>query len=291
MANVFKRIYQRAVHRIAERAGVLTFRQGGLGPQLPVHAGFSNTEDAMAASAVSACVRLISGNVAKLPAPVFRMNGDQRKRVRNHPVDVILNRRPNSWQTSLEFRKMMTARVALDGNAYALKQHEGANLSALIPLVGTMKVVQEAFDLPPTYIFSPPGGADRTYAASEIFHLRDLTLDGLVGLSRIQQARQGITLAIAGETFATSYFMNGAEPGVGIEVEGNLDEAQRKAMAQSWRETHGGPHRAHAPFVMEGGAKLTKLGASNKESQFLELRSFRSRILPGCTAYPRTWSA
>lgn len=274
-----KYVYQRAIKRLATQAGVLIapwFRQGASAPSvLRLHSGLSSADDAMKASAVAACVRLIAGNVAKLPAPVYRTRGERRTRDRAHPVDMIMNKRPNDWQTPFEFRKMMTARVALYGNAYALKRFSGASLVALIPLPGRVKVEQAAFDLAPTYLHTSERGGDTRYSSSEIFHLRDLTLDGLNGISRIDQAKQGITLAIASETFATSYFMNGAEPGVGIEVEGNLDPEQRKALEESWRATHGGPDRAHGPFVMEGGAKLTKLGASNKESQMLELRGFQ----------------
>ena len=260
----------------ADRAGLLTipWRQGGTLPATRMLAG-AGVGDAMKGSALSACVRLISGNVAKLPAPVYKMDGENRKRDRDHAVDVIMNRRPNSWQTPFEFRKMMTAHVALYGNAFALKRFEGAKISELIPLVGTMKVEQESFDEPPTYLFTPPKQMKRQYQASEIFHLRDLTLDGLVGLSRIQQAAQGIMLTTAAETFGTSYFLNGAEPGVVISVPQKLQKEQRQALLASWQETHGGPGRAHGPFVMEGGATIDKTSRTNRESQFLELRGFQ----------------
>lgn len=267
-----------AAAMLANRAGLITipWRQGGTLPgSRMLTMGAVSTDDAMRGSALSACVRLISGSVAKLPAPVYRMDGDNRKRDRKHPVDVILNRRPNSWQTPFEFRKMMTAHVALHGNAFALKRFEGARLAALIPLVGTMRVEQEAFDEPPTYLFTPPRQAQRRYAAREIFHLRDLTLDGVVGLSRIQQAAQGIVLTTSAETFGTSYFLNGAEPGVVISVPNKLNVEQRDGLLKSWRETHGGPGRAHGPFVMEGGATIDKTTRTNRESQFLELRGFQ----------------
>lgn len=238
--------------------------------------GIYGADSALKVSALSACVRLISGTVAKLPAHVFRLNGDDRKRERRHPLDQILNVRPNAWQTPFEFRRMMTAHVAMHGNGIAKKiKSPTGQIEALVPFqAGTVSVIQEDPDAPPIYTVSTRGSV-RRYPASEIFHLRDLTLDGVVGLSRIKQAQQGIALSMAAETYGTSYFMNGSEPGTVLETDKNLTDAQRKQLIDSFRARHGGAGNAHAPMIAEGGLKVKPLSSSNKDSQFLELRSFQ----------------
>ncbi|NWG72718.1 MAG: phage portal protein [Parvularculaceae bacterium] len=230
----------------------------------------------MQVSAISACVRLISGNVAKLPIHVYRLTGDSRRRERGHNVETLLNGRPNSWQSAHEFRRQMTAQVALYGNAVALKQYVGSRIDALIPWSWDRVSVRQAeADQSPVYELRDPSGVSRTYPASSVLHLRDLTLDGVVGMSRIEQARQGIALAMSAETYATSFFMNGAEPGVALETERTLTDAQRNSLIESWKQAHQGAGRAHTPTVLEGGLKIKPTGATNKDSQFLELRSFQ----------------
>jgi HK97 family phage portal protein len=237
---------------------------------------YGGGEAAMKVTALSACVRLISGNVAKLPFHVFRMSGEDRKRDRRHPVDRLLNQSPNSWQTSHEFRRMLTAHVALYGNGYALKRMSGAVVEELIPLhPSQVKVIKADPFLPPIYDVQLAPGEMRRYPASDILHLRDLSLDGVVGLSRIEQARQSMMLAKAAETFATAHFMNGAEPGIAILTDKNLSDPQKKSLMESLREGHGGPNNANKPLLLEGGLKLDRSTATNKDSQLLELRSFQ----------------
>lgn len=237
---------------------------------------YGSGEGAMKVSALSACVRLISGNVAKLPFHVFRMVGEDRKRDRKHPVDVLLNQRPNSWQTAHEFRRMLTAHVALYGNGYALKAMSGARVDSLIPQhPAKVKVVKDDPFLPPFYEIQIRPGVTNRYPASDILHLRDLSLDGVVGLSRIEQARQGLALAGAAETYAAAQFVNGAEPGVALVTDKNLTKQQQDNLIRQWKEAHQGPHNAAQPTILEGGMKIDRSPTTNRDSQFLELRSFQ----------------
>jgi HK97 family phage portal protein len=80
---------------------------------------------------------------------------------------------------------------------------------------------------------------------------------------------------MAAETYATSYLLNGAEPGVVLETDQKLDEKQQKRLVEGWKAAHQGPHKAHLPTVLEGGLKAKPTSATNKDSQLLELRSFQ----------------
>jgi len=239
--------------------------------------GFDSAETAMQVSALSACVRLISGSTAKLPFPAYRRVGEEgRKRDRDHPVDRLLNHRPNRWQTAFEFRRMLTAHVALHGNGVALKKRVGAEITDLVPWNPSQVTMrQEETGQPPTYELRDKNGKGRVYPASDILHLRDLTLDGVIGLSRIEQARQGIALSMAAEQFGTSYFANGAEIGLAITAD-KFTPAQIKELGESIDQRHGGPRKAHKPLIVGGtGTKIQQLASSNKDSQMLELRSFQ----------------
>lgn len=235
---------------------------------------YASPEAAMQVAALSACVRLISGNVAKLPFQAFTIRGEDRQRARGNGFETLM-KRPNAWQTGFEFRRTLTAHVALYGNGYAIKKMSGARVEELIPWhPSNVKVIQDDPFAGPRYEFRSGGDVLRRSGA-EVLHLRDLSLDGVVGLSRIEQAQQGISLSLAAETYATAYFLNGAEAGVALETDQRLTAEQRIALVESWKAAHQGPARAHSPTVLESGLKLKSASASNKDSQFLELRSFQ----------------
>ena len=236
-----------------------------------------SADNAMQISTLGACVRLISGTVAKLPLPIYRrLSGGGRERATGHPTYDLLNSRPNAWQTAFEFRRLMTAHVCLRGNAYA-EIVPGARGFAdqLVPWHPDCVQVEQQNDGRLLYHVTRPRTGRDTYDQDRVLHLRDLSQDGVLGMSRVQQARQGLGLTLAAEVYAAAYFGSGAEPAIALMTEGKLDKDQRERVIQSWKAHRGGPIRGHNPFVGEGGLKIEKLQMTNRESQMLELRGFQ----------------
>ncbi|MCH8054835.1 MAG: phage portal protein, partial [Deltaproteobacteria bacterium] len=83
-------------------------------------AGIRVTADtAFNVSAVYAAVRIVSETVAQIPLIIYRrMANGGKERAENHPLFDLLHNQPNPWQTSFEWREMMTSHLALRGNAY-----------------------------------------------------------------------------------------------------------------------------------------------------------------------------
>ena len=70
-------------------------------------------------TAVLACATLIADSIATPELWVMRDDGDeQRSRAINEPAWRLLHRRPNEFQTSFEFRQMMTLHAALHEEAH-----------------------------------------------------------------------------------------------------------------------------------------------------------------------------
>ncbi len=68
-----------------------------------------NAEMALTVSAVYSCVRVLAEAVATLPLFVYRRTADGGKsRESKHPLYDRLHDVPNDWQTSMEWREMMT---------------------------------------------------------------------------------------------------------------------------------------------------------------------------------------
>lgn len=264
---------EKASHNNLLSGSGLDFSKGG--PYLAGMLGlYGDPERAMDDAGISGIVRLISGTTAKPPLLAYRLSGDDRERVRGHWVEELF-KRPNSWMTGWELRRMLTAHIILHGDGYAWKRMSGVRTTELIPWhPSKVRVVQDDPYEPPVYELTGKTGR-RIVPATEMFHLRDLTLNGVNGSSRILEDRQGILLSAAARVFGTSYFMNGSEHGVAIEFDRQLTPEQRTQVKDAWNESHQGPYRAHAAAVMEYGGKVKPTSATNQQSQFLELRSFQ----------------
>jgi len=233
-------------------------------------------ESAMANSALSACVRLISGTEAKVPLWIYRRSkGESRTRERDHPLYRLLNLQANRWQSGYEFRRTMTAWVCLYGNAYAARPIVGANAGMLIPLHPNRVEVRQLGDGGLEYRVRSAQGTTQVLDASQIFHLRDLSLDGVLGLSRIEQARQGIGVALAAELHEAAFFGNGAQMGTVFTTDGSMTPKQRADIKAELKDTHTGPWKAHRPTVLEAGLKPVTAAQTNRNAQLSELRKLQ----------------
>jgi phage portal protein BeeE len=73
-----------------------------------------NPDTALRYTAVLAAVHIIAESVAMLPLNVYRRMATGGKELAvNHSLFSILSSQPNDWQTSFEWREMMTAHVLL----------------------------------------------------------------------------------------------------------------------------------------------------------------------------------
>ena len=77
-------------------------------------------ETALKVSTVLACVRVIAEDIAKHPLNLYNKTKDGKELQTDNPLFPLLKAQPNSWQTSFEWREVMTIHAALTGNGFSL---------------------------------------------------------------------------------------------------------------------------------------------------------------------------
>lgn len=83
---------------------------------------YISKEAAMRIAAVFTCVSVRSDAVSMLPANVYRYknkDSNQKFLAFDHPAHRLVHTRPNPWQTSTQFWKLIMMRIDLDGEAFA----------------------------------------------------------------------------------------------------------------------------------------------------------------------------
>ena len=244
-------------------------------------AGLSvNPTTAMRCAAVFACIRVVSEDVAKLPLVIYRRSESGMKEpATDHPLYALFRARPNRWQSTFEWLEMMQAHLELRGNAYSyIVRDRGGRIVELLPLhPDRVQLLLSTdgdvfYDLSPA--FNEPSVPSRV-PREAVLHLRGMTLDGYHGLTPISYARETIGLSLAAEQHGAAYFGNGARPDLVLSAEGPLSADAAAEIRKSWEENYRGANRAHRPAVVPFGMKVTQLGVTNKDSQFLELRQFQ----------------
>ena len=245
-------------------------------------------ESALQCSAFLACVRVISESVASLPLLLYRrlVTGGKEK-ASEQPLYRMLHQAPNPWQTAMEFREQMTALYLMYGQSFAeIRPGATGAVSELWPLHPSRMEVERLENGQLRYRYREPNGRQTTYTQDQIFHLRWLTTDGVVGLQPSSLSRNAIGLAQALEAHGSTYFGNGARPGIVLESDNPIPAEAAERLREQWERMHRGADRAFRTAVLPNGVKAHELSGSNEAAQFLETRRFQIEEVARCMRVP-----
>jgi HK97 family phage portal protein len=258
-----------------------------------------NQSTAMRASAVFACVNIISEDIARAEPKLYRPLPDRtladgrkapggREQVKDHPL-ARLFRRPNRVQDWYQFAGFLERSIQLKSNAYAiiLRDRKG-DPSELIPMNPDKVTVLEAADGSIFYQFAPVGLFELSiltklpapYAgfrvpSEHVFHMQELGFNMLMGASRIGFAADSIGLSLGQEKQAGAWVNNGARPSVVLTTEAKLTPDAAKRMKQDWEELSAGLANTGRTAVLEQGLKPELLSLTSVDLEFLASRGFQ----------------
>jgi len=215
---------------------------------------------------VYASVRLIADTIATLPVDqFFRADG---QRVPFRPRDRWVTE-PSMTLPRTTFWQQVMMSLLLDGNAFVKISRDGRG------------VIEDLHVLNPTHVQVMDNRQGYQVVGvgyipiGEILHVTEMLLPGdKRGTSRIQQAKESLGLGLALQEYASTFFGNGAFPGVVIEIPGEPTLEQRQEIQATWENAHRGTRRAHKPVVMMNGSKVSPVSVDPAQSQQLDQRRF-----------------
>lgn len=236
--------------------------------------------------AVLRCVSLISESIGMLPLSLIRRD-ETKAPAKDHPAYRLLRTRPNGWQTPYEFKSQMQLSALINGNAYARVVWSRGRPIALVPLDFEAIEPKLTDDWRMQYRYTRKDGNQVVLQAHEVFHLRDLSPDGINGLSRVRLAREAISLAQQTERAAARLFRTGVMAGGALEVPKVLSDQAYKRLQDSLRENHSGAENAGSWMIAEEGAQAKKFAGSAVESQQIENRNHQIEEVARSFGVPR----
>jgi len=242
----------------------------------PTWSGMEVSETtAMNVSAFAAGVRYVSEDVGKLPWPVYmRVSDDQRKRATDSPYWRLLHDAPNTWMDSQQFRELGTAITLLRGDFVALKNTVDGGLRELLPVKPGHVTIEQLADFGLIYHVQMASGAEKHFAARDVFHLRGFSLDGVHGMSILGQARQALGLTMALQRHGAAVFKNAARPGGAYKHPGVLSDRAFGRLKSDLDELKG--EGAGGALILEEGMDwIAQTGLSNEDAQYLGSQQFQ----------------
>lgn len=236
---------------------------------------------ALEVTTVLACVRVIAEGVSQVPLRLFQKSNGKRQPAVNHPLFDVLHIKPNSWQTSFEYRETKMFHVLLTGNAYSFINRVSSKreIRELIPIEPNRVEVVQLPDLTLNYIITAPDGTRRTFPQDLIWHVKGPSWNSWMGLEAVTLAREAIGLAISTEATQSDLHKNGVQTTGTYSVDGTLKNDQQKQLTKWITENFGNG----GPLILDRGAKWTPTGMSGVDAQHIETR--RLQIQEICRAF------
>lgn len=242
----------------------------------PSYSGKSVThETALGHSVVWACARILSETIGGLPLHLYqRLEGDGKERANRHQVYKLIHDAPNDEASAFEWREIMTLHCSLWGNAYArISRQPSGRIAGLANPWHPGAVMPKRGDRGGiVYDVRQEDGTEKTYPASEVFHLRGLGFDGLRGYSVVSMAANSIGNAMAAEEYTGKFYSKGGRVPYILKHPSKFRTDQDfETFRKKWEELYNEPHQAP---ILENGLEYQQIGLKPEDSQFLETRKF-----------------
>lgn len=236
--------------------------------------------------AVLRCLSLICGTIGMLPLNLVESGGKKRIAT-EHPAHRLLKVKPNSWQTPLEFKRQMELARQRHGDAYARIVWSAGRPIHLIPLDPLAVRAELEDDWRMVYRYSSKKRGEVILKQEDVLHVRDISVDGVTGLSRMKLADRVIRLAHDAEHAAGRIFETGNMAGGAIEVPNALSDVAYKRMRDSLDTEFAGAAAAQRWMLLEEDAKANKFGSTAQEAQHVENRNAQVEEVARLYGVPR----
>lgn len=248
-----------------------------------------NQQSAMQATAVMACVSVLSEDVSKMTPGLWRIvdmlgyPNAGRLPATNHPLYDLLHS-PNDWQTWPEFCRMMMVGYLLRGNAYAvILRDNGGQPKVLVPINPDRVQLWESPSGAIFYMVTRAGLHEMAVLKSQpllipeedIFHLKDLSANGLVGMSRIAIAREAIAISLGMQMQQARLIGNGARPSGVLSTDKTMNDKTLDRIKADWIAFQSGLVNSGKTVILEQGLKWQQLSLSAADMQFIQSMNFQ----------------
>lgn len=229
---------------------------------------------------------LICNGLGMLPTSLYRL-GDDKAVARDHPAHKLLRFKPNPWQTPMEFKSQMQVLLETEGNAYARIIRAAGRPIHLIPFEKGKVDAKLGSNWRMQYRCTTENGGELTLDQDEILHVRELSIDGVLGLSKRRLSTEVFELAEQAQRAAGNIFKTGVMAGGAIETPNALSDQAYNRMRTSLDQGLSGSENVNKWMIAEEGAKANPFTSTAKDGQQLESRNHQIEEVARLYGVPR----
>ncbi len=217
------------------------------------------------------CLYLNSEVKGSLPLQIRDKN---KNILTQHDLTDLLRVSPNSMQTGPEFWSMMEAHKGMHGNGFSkITRRRDGSIVSLEPFIDPACFSMHQRAGSGAWYYKGPDGQE--YRPDELFHLKDFSLNGYMGASRLDIGSAILSAQLTANEAALRGFRQGIKVGGFFKVEQNLDKQALIDFAARLN-TYAQPENSNKWMTLLKG--MTPIGGAElrMKSQEMELLTSRS---------------
>jgi len=245
----------------------------------------------LAFSPVFACVRLISGDIAKLRIKLVEQKNGIWTETSNPAYSPVL-RKPNHYQTRIQFLSSWVISKLIHGNTFVIKERDGRGvvigLSVLEPTLVKVLVAEngEVFYELNTDKLSGIPEKSITVPASEIIHDRgECLFHPLIGISPLYAGAMSATQGNRIQGNSAKFFENMSRPSGMITTAETIPDETAERIKKDFEANFSGRNIGRL-LVMGDGLKYDAMSQPAQQSQLIEQLEWTVADVARCFLVP-----
>lgn len=243
------------------------------------------TETVLAFHAVYACITLIAADIGKLRIKLMQQDSDGIWEETESPAFSPVLRKPNRYQTHIQFKEYWLSSKLIRGNTYVLKQRDERRVVVALYILDPSRV---------TPLISPDGAiyyelskddlsnqeqSRVTVPASEIIHDRmNCIFHPLVGTSPIFACGLAASQGLHIQNNSTQFFSNNSRPGGILTAPGSISQDTADRLKTYWNDNYTGANSGKVA-VLGDGLKFEAMRMSAVDSQLIEQLKWNAEVV------------
>lgn len=238
-------------------------------------------------SPIAAAHRIYTGAMSVLPYSLYQKNGDARIPQSDQALDYLLKVRANERMSPALCKKIIASNAFWHGTGYGWIVRDGlGRITDLIPLdASTCRIRWDGEARHYWYDFTVDE-LSITLAPSQLVIVFFDSYDGVHGRGVLDLARETIRADGSAQMYGRKFYQNGARMSGIVEVDADLGKDDRERIKKEFTRYAAGAEDAFKVAVLTRGYKYTPMGLSQKDSQYIESRSFSVEEVSRFTGIP-----
>ncbi|MEI8017780.1 MAG: phage portal protein [Schlesneria sp.] len=245
-----------------------------------------NHQQAIGHPPIWRAINLLARGVAKLPSNVYRLSddGNDSSIDKAHPAHYLLTKKPNANIRAYVWKCSMMYHALLRGNGYSGIVRRGADPIGLILLDPTKT---EPFWVGDQLWYKTEAGTQkRKLPAADVFHLRGLSFDGIVGHDILHIMCNAMGMGPAGRKWMSKLLSRGSTAGGLLQLPRELSPESRRKRQEEFDKYQSGLDNAFKTLALEDGAKWIRTMITPQEAMIFEVLGADAKLVSNIFGIP-----